>query len=89
MGAHVWFPAFLRDHLLGQFRVAGWAPDWFAGFPAGQFYFPLPALAVVFLDIAMPYNVAFKLVTVIGVVMMPAAAYAFGRGLRVPRPTPE
>lgn len=88
MGAHVWFPAYLRDHLLGQFRVAGWAPDWFAGFPAGQFYFPLPALTVVFLDIAMPYNVAFKLVSVLGVVMMPAAAYAFGRGLRAPRPTP-
>ncbi|MSV68531.1 MAG: hypothetical protein F2877_05565, partial [Actinobacteria bacterium] len=88
MGAHVWFPAYLRDHLLGQFRVAGWAPDWFAGFPAGQFYFPLPALAVVFLDLALPYNVAFKFVTVIGVVMMPAAAYAFGRGLRAPRPTP-
>ena len=89
MGAHVWFPAYLRDHLLGQFRVAGWAPDWFAGFPAGQFYFPLPALAVVFLDVVMPYNIAFKLVTVIGVVMMPAAAYAFGRGIRAPRPTPE
>ena len=47
MGAHVWFPAYLRDHLLPSWRVAGWSPDWFAGFPAGQFYFPLPALLVV------------------------------------------
>ena len=43
-GAHVWWPAFLRDHLLPQGRIAGWAPDWYAGFPAGQFYFPFPAL---------------------------------------------
>lgn len=89
MGAHVWFPAYLRDHLLPQGRLAGWAPDWFAGFPAGQFYFPLPALAVVLLDVVLPYDIAFKLVTVSGVVAMPAAAYVFGRGLRAPRPTPE
>ncbi|MFM7061209.1 MAG: hypothetical protein ACKOZL_08510 [Actinomycetes bacterium] len=89
MGAHVWFPAYLRDHLLPQWRIAGWAPDWFAGFPAGQFYFPLPALAVVVADLVLPYDIAFKLVTVSGVVAMPAAAYVFGRGLRAPRPTPE
>ena len=46
-GAHVWWPAYLRDHLLPQGRIAGWAPDWFAGFPAGQFYFPFPALLIV------------------------------------------
>jgi 6-pyruvoyl-tetrahydropterin synthase related domain len=89
MGAHVWFPAYLRDHLLPKFRVAGWSPDWFAGFPAGQFYFPLPALLVVLFDLVMPYNVAFKLVTALGPVALPAAAYAFGRGLKVRRPGPE
>ena len=89
MGAHVWFPAYLRDHLLPQWRIAGWAPDWFAGFPAGQFYFPLPAVLVLLGDLVLPYDVAFKIVTVLGVIGMPAAAYAFGRGLRAPRPTPE
>ena len=24
-------------------RLAGWSPDWYAGFPVGQYYFPLPA----------------------------------------------
>jgi hypothetical protein len=89
MGAHVWFPAYLRDHLLPSFRVAGWSPDWFAGFPAGQFYFPFPALLVVLVDLVLPYNVAFKLVTALGPVMLPASAYFFGRGLRVRRPGPE
>jgi 6-pyruvoyl-tetrahydropterin synthase related domain len=89
MGAHVWFPAYLRDHLLPSWRVAGWSPDWFAGFPAGQFYFPLPALLVVLLDVVLPYNVAFKLVTALGPVLLPLSAYALGRGLKVRRPGPE
>jgi 6-pyruvoyl-tetrahydropterin synthase related domain len=87
-GAHVWWPAYLRDHLLPQGRIAGWAPDWFAGFPAGQFYFPFPALLIVALDSVLPYNIAFKLVTALGPIALPAAAYAFGRGLRAPRPAP-
>lgn len=89
MGAHVWFPAYLRDHLLPSFRIAGWSPDWFAGFPAGQFYFPAPAVLVVVLDLFLPYNVAFKLVTALGPVLLPAAAYFLGRGLKVRRPGPE
>ncbi|MGZ4802064.1 MAG: 6-pyruvoyl-tetrahydropterin synthase-related protein [Acidimicrobiia bacterium] len=89
MGAHVWFPAYLRDHLLPSWRVAGWSPDWFAGFPAGQFYFPLPALLVVALDVVLPYNVAFKLVTALGPVLLPASAYFLGRGLKLRRPGPE
>ena len=87
-GAHVWWPAFLRDHLLSQGRIAGWAPDWFAGFPAGQFYFPFPALVIVALDTILPYNIAFKLVTALGPIALPAGAYVFGRGLRAPRPAP-
>jgi len=86
-GAHVWFPAYLRDHLLPHWRLAGWAPDYYAGFPAGQFYFPLPALLIVLLDVVMPYNVAFKLVTALGVLLLPIGAYVFARGLKAPRPT--
>ena len=50
MGAHVWGPAYLRDHLLPHCRLSGWAPDWYAGFPMYQFYMVLPALAVVLLE---------------------------------------
>jgi len=133
MGAHVWGPAFLRDELLPQFRLTGWTPDWYSGFPAFHFYMVLPALAIVILDIgltpflsipivvallagsiftyvngdrttsrrlliafavlapfivALPYNIAFKLVAVSGVVMFPVAAWALGHfgGLRFPGP---
>ncbi len=50
MGAHVWGPAYLRDHLLPHGQVAGWAPDWYAGFPAYQFYMVVPSLLIVALN---------------------------------------
>jgi hypothetical protein len=89
MGAHVWGPAFLRDEVLGRFRVTGWTPDWYAGFPAYHFYFPLPSLLIVLLDVVLPYTVAFKLVTVVGLVGLPGAAWAFGRLVGLPFPTPS
>lgn len=54
MGAHVWGPAFLRDHLLPNLRLSGWTPDWYAGFPAFHFYMVMPALAIVLLNAGLP-----------------------------------
>ncbi len=54
MGAHVWGPAFLRDELLPSFRLSGWTPDWYAGFPAFQFYMVLPSLVIVALNVGLP-----------------------------------
>ena len=88
MGAHVWTPAFLRDHLLPHGRLTGWTNDWYAGFPALTFYFPLPSLMIVLADLVMPYNVAFKLVSVSGLVALPVAAWFFGRMMRLPFPGP-
>ena len=88
MGAHVWFPAFLAEHLLPHLRLAGWSGDYYGGFPAGQFYFPLPALLVELLDFALPYNIAFKLVTVLGAVLIPIGAALLLKALRAPNPLP-
>ncbi|HET9443558.1 MAG TPA: 6-pyruvoyl-tetrahydropterin synthase-related protein, partial [Acidimicrobiales bacterium] len=88
MGAHVWAPAYLRDHLLPHGRITGWTPDWYAGFPAFHYYFPLPSLLIVLLDVVLPYGVAFKVVAVSGLVLLPVAAAAAGRALRLPFPTP-
>ncbi|MEA2717995.1 MAG: hypothetical protein QOI99_2312, partial [Actinomycetota bacterium] len=88
MGSHVWGPDFMRHHLLPKLRLTGWAPDWYAGFPAYHFYFPLPALMIALLSFVLPYGIAFKLVTVLGLVTLPLCAYAFGRlaGMRFPGP---
>ncbi|MGI9022957.1 MAG: hypothetical protein ACR2HV_06965 [Acidimicrobiales bacterium] len=87
-GAHVWGPDFLKNHLLTKGRITGWAPSWYAGFPAYVFYFPLPALLIAFLSFVLPYGVAFKLITVSGILTLPIAAWAFGRlsGMRFPGP---
>lgn len=81
MGAHVLVPAYLRDTLLPDGRLMGWSNDWYAGFPILYFYFPLPAFTIVLLDLIMPYGVAFKIVTVAGLVALPFAAYVFARGM--------
>lgn len=134
MGAHVWGPRYLIDHLLPSFRLTGWTPDWYAGFPAYVFYMVVPSLAIVWLAVGppwwlgipllavlavgvaqawkrleghwarvfvavgavfigvlllpIPYNVAFKLVTVSGLVTLPIALYVFARAARVPFPGP-
>ncbi|HLU53283.1 MAG TPA: hypothetical protein VK011_06815 [Acidimicrobiia bacterium] len=85
MGAHVLGPAYLRDVLLPQGRVLGWSQAWFAGFPAFYFYFPLPSLVIVLLDVFLPYGVAFKVVTVLGLLGTPPAAYYLARSLNLGR----
>ena len=87
MGAHVFGPAYLRDVLLPQGRVLGWSQSWFAGFPVFYFYFPLPSLVIVLLDVFLPYGVAFKIVTVAGLAATPVAAYYLAGSLRIGRMT--
>src|SRR5680860_8098 len=76
MGAHVLGPALLRDVLIPSGRILGWSDAWFAGFPAFYFYFPLPSLVIVLLDVVLPYGVAFKIVAVTGLIATPIATYA-------------
>ncbi|HSM44486.1 MAG TPA: hypothetical protein VK969_05660 [Acidimicrobiia bacterium] len=84
-GAHVFGPAYLRDTLLPAGKVLGWSNDWFAGFPVFYFYFPLPSLVIVALDFFIPYGVAFKIVTVLGLLAMAPAIYFHARALNLGR----
>ncbi len=79
MGAHVLLPKLLAESLLPSGRLLGWSMDWYAGFPVLYFYFPLPALSTVALDVFLPYGVAFKLVTIVGLIALPTAGYFFVR----------
>jgi hypothetical protein len=81
MGAHVLLPQVLRDSLLPSGQLFGWSNTWYAGFPALYFYFPVPALTTVLLDVVIPYGVAFKLVTIAGLVALPISTYFFVRWL--------
>ena len=75
MGSHVLLPQLLRVSLLPSGQLFGWSNTWYAGFPALYFYFPVPALVTVLLDVLTPYCVAFKLVTITGLVALPTATH--------------
>ena len=90
MGAHVWGPQYLKDHMWSWGRLTGWAPDWYAGFPAFHFYMVVPYLAIVLLSYLplISYGVAFKIVAVSGAVLLPVAAWACARLMRLRFPVP-
>jgi phosphomannomutase len=88
MGAHVWLPAYVKHSLLPHLRVTGWTPDWYDGFPVLTYYFPGPIVAIALLSYIIPYNIAFKLVSVVGLLALPVAAWAFGRLARLRFPGP-
>ncbi|MDI6615561.1 MAG: 6-pyruvoyl-tetrahydropterin synthase-related protein, partial [Syntrophaceae bacterium] len=47
-----------------------------AGFPLFQFYFPLPFVLMALLSYAIPLQIAFKLITILGVGALPLCCYA-------------
>jgi len=86
--AHNYLASQLKQMLASGQGVVGWADGWWCGFPLFQYYFCLPYLLIVLLDLILPFNVAFKLVSVSGTYLLPAAAYAAMRIHRMPRPVP-
>ncbi len=88
MGAHVWGPAYLRDHLL-PWKLTGWSMDWYSGLPVYRFYMVVPAIFILLLDIVLPYGIAFKIVAVAGIVTLPVSCWLFGRLARFAYPLPE
>ena len=89
MGAHVYGPAYLRDHLLTSFRLTGWSNDWYSGLPIYRFYMVVPALFILALDVFVPYGIALKLVAVAGLLAMPLVTWLFAKLARLAFPMPE
>ena len=86
--AHLYLVSHLKEQLFQHGRIISWADGWWAGFPMFQYYFALPYLAGALLSVVMPLAVAFKLISVAGLVLTPLCAYWAGRLWRLPRPTP-
>lgn len=79
---------FLHDYLLPRGRLHGWYAGSYLGQPLLLYYFPLPFLLMSALAGAFAMPVAFKLVTALGVFLLPLFAYAGLRllGFRFPGP---
>ena len=78
----------LIQDLLPHFKLTGWAPGWYAGMPMFTFYFPFPFLLIAVVHWIIPYQIAFKMVTILGVFALPVIAWAFARLLGIRRPYP-
>jgi len=86
--SHYYTLEYLQQTLLPAGKITGWTMGNYGGFPILQFYFPLPFLVMSVLDLVMPLQVAFKLGTLLGTALLPAAAYTMLRLLRCPFPGP-
>lgn len=73
--AHNYLVSHLRESLLGSGRIVSWAAGWWCGFPMFQSYFSLPYILAVILDIFLPFNIAFKLASISGIMLMAPAAW--------------
>jgi hypothetical protein len=78
----------LRDVLLPSGNPQGWDLGNFGGYAPYQFYFLPPSLLVILLSAFVPFNVAFRLVTVTGVFLLPLSAFVAMRGLGYRFPVP-
>jgi hypothetical protein len=84
--AHNYMASHVKASLLDHGRIISWAPGWWCGFPLFQYYFFLPYAAIAFLSVLIPFNIAFKLVCVSGVLLLPVSLYMVARLFRLPRP---
>ena len=70
MGAHVVPIKYFIENFASSFKINGWSNDWFAGYPAYYFYFPFPAILTYFLNLILPYGVAFKIMVAGSIVLI-------------------
>ncbi len=86
-GAHIAMPKYLES-LLSHGHITGWDPGWYDGFPLYTFYFTIPDLFIAIGGWIIPYDIAFKLGTILGSVSLPICAWACGRFFRLRPPIP-
>lgn len=76
------------DNFLENGRLMGWFPGWYAGMPLFQNYFIPPFVLMALISYVTGLEIAFKLVTLSGILLTPLAAYLCVRilGYRFPAP---
>lgn len=87
-GSHYKTAAYLKEILLPQGKVIGWYPGNYGGYPLFIMYFPLLYLVAVGLSEWMALTVSFKIVTLLGPLLLPICTYAMVRCCRFRFPGP-
>ena len=70
MGAHIVPTKFFVTELFSNFKLSGWSQDWFSGYPAYYFYFPLPPIITSLLNILFPFSISFKTMVLISQILL-------------------
>jgi hypothetical protein len=88
MGSHYALADYLTHYLIPHGKLIGWYPHWLAGMPMFQFYFIPPYLLMAILSPFISLEIAFKLVSVSGIFLLPLFTYMSMRlmGFRFPAP---
>ena len=73
--AHNYLVRHLKKTLLNNFSIISWAKGWWCGFPMYQYYFFLPYFIMILLNLFLPLNIAFKIVSISGIIFLPFAVY--------------
>src|SRR5438309_11680592 len=84
LGSHNYAASYARALLLTRHRLTGWIPGNYLGFPLFQMYFPAPFTMMALLSLVLNPNVTFKLVTILGIITLPATGYFLLSRLKIP-----
>ena len=87
-GSHYPCAAYLKEVLLPQGKITGWMQGNYAGFPLFYHYFPLPFITMAVLNVFFSLQVAFKLVSVMGIFLLPLCVYLAFRIMKYKFPIP-
>ena len=87
-GSHYPTFVYLKEVLLPQGKIMGWMPGNYAGFPLFYHYFPLPFLVAAAMSLFISLEVSFKLMTILGTLLLPFSIYFAFRSLEYEFPVP-
>ena len=88
MGSMIYLGKYMHDYLLPSGKIYGWSQDRWLGFPIFSFQFPLPYILMALLGYAIPSEIAFKLITVMGVFALPITTFFSMKWMRFRFPVP-
>lgn len=72
---HYYGTYYMNKYLIPHGKIISWSQDWFLGYPAFQFYFPLTFFISGLLGYFIALPVSFKIITVLGTFLLPICTF--------------
>lgn len=83
--SQMFYAKIFQEEMLGSWRITGWMPEVFAGFPLMSYYFPLPFIAAAGLGHLLGFEAGLKWAIVLPSLLLPGTVFALSRHmLRLP-----